>query len=75
MKKLITNIKHLISGVTKHSYWHVILDKTNSVHVTNMSKMMNVCAIRITGVKEGYDKTLFMFAYQRKRNNFFAYLL
>ena len=34
---------------------------------------MNVCAIRITGMKDGYDKTLMMFAYQGKRNNFFAY--
>jgi hypothetical protein len=65
-------MKHLISRVTKHMYWHVLLDDTDSLCVTNMDKMDNVCKIRIQGMKEGYDKTLLMFSYKGKRSNMFT---
>ena len=63
----------MVSRVTKHSYWHAILDDTDKVFVTQMGKMDNICKVRMTGVREGYDKTLLLFAYKGKRNDFFKY--
>ena len=65
-------MKHLISGVTKHSYWHVIMDRSGCTEVTRRDKMLNECRVRVTGIKEGYDQTILLFAYQGKRNDFFA---
>lgn len=39
--KLVSNLKHLISGVTKQSYWHVIMDRTGCTEVTRMGKAIN----------------------------------
>jgi len=64
-------MKHLISRVTKHMYWHVLLDDTDSLFVTNMDKMDNVCKIRIQGMKEGYDKTLLMVSYKGTKGSLF----
>lgn len=64
-------MKHLISRVSKHSYWHVVLDDTDSLEISHMSKMDNVCKIRIQGMKEGYDKTLLMVSYKGRRTSMF----
>ena len=34
--------------------------------------MSNLCIINITGVKEGYDKTLYLFSYKGSKQSFFV---
>lgn len=51
------------------------MDDTNRLFVTQMAKMSNVCRVRLTGMKEGYDKTLLLFSFQGTRGSLFMYFL
>lgn len=58
-----------MSRVTQHNYWHAIMDDADCLFVTQMDKMDNVCKVRITGMKEGYDKTLLFFSYKGQKGS------
>lgn len=72
MQNLVTFCKHFISKISKHSYWHVLLEDTGKLFVTQISQADSVVRIRISGIKEGYDKTLVLFSYKGTRDNIFA---
>jgi len=40
--------------------------------VTNEAQMDSVLRVRIHGLKEGYDKTIFLFSYKGSRENIFV---
>ena len=73
MKNLVTYCKHFVSKVSRHSYWHTLLDDHSELFVTQMKRMGNICQVRIAGAKEGYDKTLLMFSFQGERASMITY--
>ena len=58
-----------MSKISKHSYWHAIIDEADELFVTQMAKMSNICKVRISGIKEGYAKTLLLFSFQGERGS------
>ena len=58
-----------MSKISSHQYWHAILDDSNHCHVTHQGKFQNFLRVRISGIKDGYDKTVLLFSYQGKRDN------
>lgn len=65
---MLSELKNYISRVSSESYWHLAIDNHKSVEVSSKSLYLRV---RITGVKDKYDKDLIIFSKKGKKELMF----
>ncbi len=61
--------------MTSVSYWHVLYDESKYLHVMKEKELECAIKIRVSGIKQGYDKTLYLFSKQGKRDVIFGYII
>ncbi len=57
---MLSEIKHYVSRVSKESYWHCAIDDHSHVDVASQKGIY--LRLRITGVKDKYDKDIILFS-------------
>jgi hypothetical protein len=68
----VTYTKHFVSKISNHCYWHAIYEDKDKLFLTQEKNMDNIIKIDVSGIKNGYSKTLFLFSFKGKRTNLFV---
>lgn len=61
----MSELKHYASRVSKVSYWHCAIDNHNSVDVSTRGALY--MRLRVTGVRDRYDKDILLVSKQGHR--------